>query len=67
MRADSQRSQGRREYHRGEGELLKKAEGDESWLKMKLDAGDTSLEPLVLRPFIDCVNEYCCTKVSKFG
>jgi hypothetical protein len=43
----------------GDGELLKIAEGEASWLAVKFDIGETSREPDVFRPFIDCVNEYC--------
>jgi len=43
----------------GDGELLKKAEGEDSWLVTMAERGDTSLEPAVVRPFIDCVTECC--------
>jgi hypothetical protein len=43
----------------GDGELLKKAEGEESWLVTIADRGDASRDPLVVRPCIDCVIECC--------
>jgi hypothetical protein len=46
----------------GDGELLKKAEGDDSWLVTIADRGEASLEPPVVSPFIDCVTECCWGK-----
>lgn len=37
----------------GEGELLKKADGDESWLVTIADRGEASRDALVVRPFMD--------------
>ena len=44
----------------GEGELLKNAEGEDSWLVTMADKGEASLDPAVVSPFIDCVTECCC-------
>lgn len=43
----------------GEGELLKKAVGDDSWLVTIAERGEASLEPDVVSPFMECVTEYC--------
>jgi hypothetical protein len=43
----------------GDGELPKKAEGDDSWLVTIAERGEASLEPEVVRPFMDCVTECC--------
>jgi len=43
----------------GDGELLKNAEGEESWLVTIAERGEASLDPAVVRPFIDCVTECC--------
>lgn len=37
----------------GDGELLKRAEGEDSWLVTIADNGDASLDPPVVRPLID--------------
>jgi hypothetical protein len=37
----------------GEGELLKNAEGEEFWLVTIAESGEDSLDPAVVRPFID--------------
>lgn len=37
----------------GDGELLKKAAGDDSWLVIIADRGDASRDPFVVRPFMD--------------
>jgi len=43
----------------GDGVLLNVADGEEAWLRTKFDAGETSREPLALRPLIPFVNEIC--------
>jgi hypothetical protein len=49
----------------GEGELLKNAEGEDSWLVTIADRGEASLEPPVVRPLIDCVTE-CCYNTRQY-
>ena len=44
----------------GEGGLLITEGGEDSWLGLMFDNGETSLEELVVRPFIDWLREYCC-------
>jgi hypothetical protein len=50
----------------GEGELLKNALGDDSWLVTMAERGEASREPEpeaeVVNPFIDCITE-CCLDV----
>ena len=43
----------------GDGELWKRAAGEDSWLVTIVDRGETSLEPDVVRSFIDFVIEFC--------
>jgi len=45
----------------GEGEVFKKAAGDDSWLVTIAERGEASREPEVVSPFIDWVTE-CCYK-----
>lgn len=43
---------------------MKMAAGDDSWLAIGFEAGETSLEPLVFNPFIDLVKDFCFRIVS---
>lgn len=49
----------------GDGELLKNAEGDDSWLVTIADNGEASRDAVVVKPFIDWVTE-CCYMLSAF-
>lgn len=59
----------------GDGELLKKADGEDSWLMIIVDKGDASRDAFVVRPCIVWVIEFCedfewwpvlCFKVGVF-
>lgn len=46
----------------GDGELVGfQADGDDSWLVTIAESGEASRDPLVVRPCMDWVIEFCCT------
>jgi hypothetical protein len=45
----------------GEGELLKSAEGEDPWLITAVESGETSLEPVFVKPFMEWLLECCYT------